>query len=89
MELYDLSVVMNLAHLFCDAPLVEFVEDRPGHDIRYSLDSSKIRKLGWKPKHSFKEGLKETVKWYLENEWCWTPLADEKVLHPTPWKLKW
>ena len=73
-----------------DESLIEFVEDRPGHDIRYSLDSSKIREeLGWKPKHSFKEGIRETVKWYLENERWWKPLADERVLHPTPWKLKW
>ncbi len=69
--------------------LVEFVEDRPGHDIRYSMDSSKIKKLGWMYKYSFKEGLKEMVDWYLENEWWWNPLADEKVLHPTPWNLKW
>jgi len=73
-----------------DENLIEFVEDRPGHDIRYSLDSSKIREeLGWIPKHSFKEGIRETVKWYLENERWWKPLADERVLHPTPWKLKW
>ena len=73
-----------------DESLIEFVEDRPGHDIRYSLDSSKIRsELGWRPKHSFKEGIRETVKWYLENEWWWKPLADERVLHPMPWKLKW
>jgi len=69
--------------------LIEFVEDRPGHDLRYSLDSSKIRELGWKPKHSFKEGIKETVEWYLNNEWWWKPLVNEKVLHPMPWKLRW
>jgi dTDP-glucose 4,6-dehydratase len=65
------------------------VEDRPGHDIRYSLDSSKLRnELGWSPKHSFKETLKKTVKWYINNECWWQPLATESVLHPTPWKLK-
>jgi len=70
--------------------LIEFVEDRPGHDIRYSLDSSKIRKeLNWKPKYSFKESLEKTIEWYLNNEWWWKPLATEKILHPTPWKLKW
>ncbi|WP_456417443.1 GDP-mannose 4,6-dehydratase [Methanocaldococcus sp.] len=69
--------------------LIEFVEDRPGHDIRYSLETSKIKELGWKPKYNFKEGLKETIKWYLNNEWWWKPLINEKVLHPTPWKLKW
>ena len=70
--------------------LVQFVEDRPGHDVRYSLDSSKIRsRLGWKPRYSFAEALKGTVKWYLENESWWKPQASEKMLHPTPWKLKW
>ncbi|MDK2876588.1 MAG: dTDP-glucose 4,6-dehydratase [Archaeoglobaceae archaeon] len=69
--------------------LIEFVEDRPGHDLRYSLDSSKIRKLGWKPRHSFEDALRKTVKWYLENGWWWRPLATDKILHPTPWKLEW
>jgi dTDP-glucose 4,6-dehydratase len=48
----------------------------------------RARELGWKPKHDFEEALKETVKWYTANEWWWKPLADERVLHPTPWKLK-
>ena len=70
--------------------LITFVEDRPGHDIRYSLDSSKIRtELNWKPKHNFEEALKQTVDWYINNEWWWKLLATEKTLHPTPWKLKW
>ena len=70
--------------------LIEHVEDRPGHDIRYSLDCSKIQKeLGWRPRHSFVEALRETVNWYLKNEWWWRPLADERILNPTPWKLKW
>jgi len=74
----------------CDESLIEFVEDRPGHDIRYSLDSSKIReKIGWKPKHSFRDGIKKTVDWYIRNEWWWKNLVNEKVLHPAPWKLKW
>ena len=70
--------------------LIEFVEDRPGHDVRYSLDSSKIQEeLGWKPMQSFEKGIEATVRWYLENEDWWRPLVDDKVLHPTPWKLKW
>jgi len=70
--------------------LIEYVEDRPGHDVRYSLDCSKIqKKLGWKPSHPFAESIKETVNWYLKNESWWRPLADGRVLHPTPWKLKW
>jgi dTDP-glucose 4,6-dehydratase len=67
--------------------LIAFVEDRPGHDIRYSLDSSKIKsKLGWKPRFSFEKALEATVSWYAENEWWWKTLATEKILHPTPWK---
>lgn len=69
--------------------LIEFVEDRPGHDLRYSLDSSKIQKLGWKPNFNFKEGIEKTVEWYLDNEWWWEQLASEEILHPTPWKVKW
>lgn len=70
--------------------LIEFVEDRPGHDIRYSLDSSKIRnELGWRPKHTFDEALEKTVNWYLNNEMWWRPLAKKEILHPTPWKLEW
>ena len=51
--------------------LITFVADRPGHDLRYALDSSKIRnELGWKPKETFNTGLRKTVKWYLRNtEW--------------------
>lgn len=70
--------------------LIEHVEDRPGHDLRYSLDSSKIReRLGWKPKRPFHKALANTVQWYMKNEDWWRPLADKRVLHPTPWKLKW
>jgi len=69
---------------------MEFVDDRPGHDRRYSLDSRKIREeLGWSPIHTFEEGISETVSWYLSNDGWWRPLSDEKTLSPTPWKLKW
>ncbi len=88
-EKSNLEVVNKILDIMGKKDLTEFVEDRPGHDIRYSLDSSKIRRLGWKPKHGFKKGIKETIEWYLNNEWWWTPLADEKILHPTPWKLRW
>jgi dTDP-glucose 4,6-dehydratase len=55
--------------------LISFVTDRPGHDFRYSVDCSKIeRELGWKPRHSFEDGLRQTVQWYLDNEWWWRPL---------------
>lgn len=55
--------------------LIQFVEDRPGHDRRYSLDYTKMRGLGWKLRHGFENALKETVKWYLENEWWWKKLV--------------
>lgn len=55
--------------------LVTFVADRPGHDLRYALDSTKIRReLGWKPCETFETGLRKTVKWYLENKWWWEQL---------------
>ncbi|WP_426150613.1 dTDP-glucose 4,6-dehydratase [Pseudomonas sp. DC3000-4b1] len=52
--------------------LITFVKDRPGHDLRYAIDASKIeRDLGWVPKETFQTGLRKTVQWYLENlEWC-------------------
>lgn len=50
-----------------DDSLIEFVQDRPGHDQRYALDSTKVRNLGWKPTHSFEEGLAKTVEFYIEN----------------------
>jgi len=49
--------------------LITFVEDRPGHDRRYAIDSSKLKnELGWKQRESFESGIKKTVKWFLENE---------------------
>ncbi len=63
-----------LGELGKDESFIEYVKDRPGHDFRYALDTRKIKKLGWKPKHKFKEAIKETVKWYKENEWWWRGL---------------
>ncbi|MDX1484466.1 MAG: dTDP-glucose 4,6-dehydratase [Alphaproteobacteria bacterium] len=54
------------------AGLIEFVTDRPGHDLRYAMDSSKIeRELGWRPRTSFEAGLRDTVAWYLHNRQWW------------------
>jgi dTDP-glucose 4,6-dehydratase len=75
--------IMNKSH-----NLIEFVEDRPGHDRRYSIDASKIRKeTGWSPEYQFDHALNETVKWYVQNTEWWGPLANEKTLHPKPWTL--
>jgi len=56
--------------------LIEFVEDRPGHDVRYALEIDRIRELGWEPSTDFAGGLKDTIRWYIENEDWWRPLKD-------------
>tara|TARA_Y100000768_G_scaffold388831_1_gene387671 strand:+ start:26261 stop:27304 length:1044 start_codon:yes stop_codon:yes gene_type:complete len=68
---------------------ITFVEDRPGHDFRYAIDSSRIRKeLGWKPKYSFDEGIKKTILWYLENERWWKDLLRQTQLTERQGKIK-
>ena len=57
-----------------DETMIQYVHDRPGHDFRYSLDSSKLRKMGWTPRHTFDDAIRETVEWYTRNEWWWRPL---------------
>lgn len=59
--------------------LKKFVPDRPGHDRRYAIDATKIRtELGWKPRHSFEEGIVQTVRWYVEHrDWCGEVQRDE------------
>jgi dTDP-glucose 4,6-dehydratase len=57
--------------------LVTFVTDRPGHDVRYAIDASKIaRELGWEPEETFDTGLEKTVQWYLDNEAWWRAVQD-------------
>jgi dTDP-glucose 4,6-dehydratase len=52
--------------------LITFVTDRPGHDARYAIDAGKIgRELGWKPRYTFEKGLRDTVRWYLDNKTWW------------------
>jgi len=60
--------------------LIRFVEDRPGHDRRYSLDCTKIKALGWQPRHKFEEALEETVRWYLENQWWWRKIKSGQYM---------
>lgn len=60
--------------------LITFIKDRPGHDIRYALDSSKIKKLGWKPRWSLKKGLRETCQWYKNNPDYWRPFVKDKFV---------
>ena len=57
--------------------LISFVTDRPGHDMRYAIDSTKIREeLGWEPKEDFASGFRKTVKWYLDNQDWWQHILD-------------
>jgi dTDP-glucose 4,6-dehydratase len=56
--------------------LIRPVADRPGHDRRYALDTTKLRALGWSPAIPFEAGLRETVAWYRQNEWWWRPIKD-------------
>ena len=66
--------------------LIEYVEDRPGHDFRYSMSSNKISKeYGWKPKIGFEEGIEKTIEWYLNHQEIWKDLSP-KILDSTPWK---
>jgi dTDP-glucose 4,6-dehydratase len=56
--------------------LIQPVVDRPGHDRRYSLDTSKLQRLGWRPEVAFDTGLRETIAWYRQNEWWWRPIKE-------------
>jgi dTDP-glucose 4,6-dehydratase len=75
-ERENMDVVRRILDLTgASSDLVQHVRDRPGHDRRYSVDSSKISALGWAPKHSFDSGgLAETVEWYRDNRAWWEPL---------------
>lgn len=66
------SLILRL--LEKDESMIEYVKDRPGHDFRYSLDISKLKKLGWSPSYRFEDALAATVKWYVDNRWWWEKL---------------
>jgi len=86
-EIDNLTIVRKILEIM-DKPenLIEFVEDRPGHDLRYSLDSTKISdQLGWKVKSSFEKGLEKTVQWYIDNPKLLNDISSA-ILEPTPWK---
>lgn len=62
------------------AEQIGFVADRPGHDLRYAIDATRIRdELGWAPRQSFESGLEATVRWYLDNESWWRPIMAERT----------
>jgi len=63
-----------------DNTWTEHVEDRPGHDFRYALDFKKIKELGWKPEHNFKEAIEETIEWYKNNQNWWKKIKSGEYL---------
>ena len=74
-ECENLVVVRRILELTGnDESLIEYVTDRPGHDRRYSLSSTKLEGLGWKAQVRFEEGLRRTVDWYRDNAWWWEPI---------------
>jgi len=86
-EISNITIVKKILGVMNKSEdLIEFVEDRPGHDFRYSMDSKKITsELGWKTKLSFDKGLEKTIQWYLDNPEIINNLSTT-VLDPTPWK---
>ena len=85
-EIDNITIVEKiLSYMGKSKELIQFVEDRPGHDFRYSLDSSKLRSIDWIEKTSFEEGIMKTVDWYLTNKEWWSNL-DPRILADTPWK---
>ncbi len=60
--------------------LIRHVADRPGHDRRYAMNCDKLRALGWQRQHSFEEALRETVAWYVQNEWWWRKIKTGEYL---------
>lgn len=75
-EVDNMSIITKILNIMGKSKdLIQFVSDRPGHDYRYSLDSSKIRReLKWTPTHDFESGLNSTINWYIENKMWWKNL---------------
>ena len=86
-EINNITIVKKILSIMNKSEdLIEFVEDRPGHDFRYSLNSKKItNELGWKPKFSFEDGIEKTINWYLDNPEIMNNISND-VLDSTPWK---
>ena len=86
-EIDNLTIIKKILSMMKKSTeIIEFVEDRPGHDFRYSLNSSKLsEQFGWSIKTDFENGLEKTIKWYqLHADW-WKNLS-KKILQATPWK---
>lgn len=78
-EKTNLEVTQKLLELLgMGEEMIEFVEHRLGHDFRYAINGTKLKKLGWEPEKDFDEWIKRTVEWYKENEWWWKPLLKDR-----------
>lgn len=76
-SLLDELAPQKLSNINLYSDLITYVADRPGHDMRYAIDASKIgRELGWKPEETFESGIRKTVIWYLENKKWWSRVND-------------
>jgi len=86
-EISNIEIIKQILKIMDKSEdLIEFVDDRPGHDFRYSLDSSKINhELNWSPKINFEMGLQNTVDWYIDNS-EWIHSVPNNVFESTPWK---
>jgi dTDP-glucose 4,6-dehydratase len=74
-ELTNLDITYRILEaLGKDESMVQYVEDRRGHDYRYSLDCTKLKQLGWQPEHDFDSSIKKTIQWYMDNRWWWEKL---------------
>ena len=85
-ELDNITIVKKILEIMSKSDdLIEFVDDRPGHDLRYSLDSSKIRhSLKWNEKNTLDEGIEKTINWFLNQSDAQN--IQKETLSPTPWK---
>ena len=69
--------------------LIRFVEDRPGHDRRYSLDAGKLARLGWRPRTRFEQGLTETIAWYRAHEDWWRPIKEKDAAYRDFYRIQY
>jgi len=82
-EMPNIKIVeLILQQLGKSKDLIQYVKDRPGHDRRYAIDSTKIQKeLGWNPEYSFEKAIKDTVDWYIKNEDWWKKIISGEYQH--------
>ena len=78
-ELKNIQVVEAILKLIKKPQsLIKYVKDRPGHDLRYSLNTKKIQEIDWKPRTKFEEGIKKTIEWYKQNIGWWKPVIEKE-----------